>query len=205
MEYIDKLHKALQEPFDVEKAHQQVRPTLATGQPIRIKHANPPKSSAVMLVFYEDGGVRFPLIQRTDYKGVHGGQISLPGGKFEEGDQNLLATAQRETREEIGVPVQEGQVLGKLSNYYVIPSNHLVTPYVAFIENKPTFQKEEREVSEIITPQLSTLLDINSLKKTKLVAATGYELIAPYFDLEEKIVWGATAAILNELVHRLKR
>src|SRR5262245_61829436 len=87
--------------------------------------------SAVMILFCEDEHDRLfiPLIQRLPYEGVHSGQISLPGGKFDQTDIDLSQTAIRECREEIGV-TEEIEMIGKLSQLYIPVSGFLVEPFV---------------------------------------------------------------------------
>ena len=86
-----------------------------------------------MILLYEDNGeIKFPLIKRPDYAGTHGGQISLPGGKTEPGEDSIQ-TALRETHEEIGISGGDVEVLGRLSEFHVIPSNYMITPVVGTI------------------------------------------------------------------------
>ena len=67
------------------------------------------------------------MIQRPQYEGVHSGQIALPGGKYEDADKDLIATAIRETQEEVGADPNTIEVIGHLSEFMVSASNHLVT------------------------------------------------------------------------------
>ena len=158
------------------------------------------KPSAVMVLLYKNAvdELFFPLIQRMEYEGVHSGQISLPGGKQEKTDPDLERTAIRECYEEIGVE-GEMQLLGKLSPLYIPVSGFLVQPYVFFLNTTtPWFTPQATEVSAVYSIKLKDLLDDANLNQGS-IRVKDYSVIAPYFLLEDKQVWGATAMILNEM------
>jgi hypothetical protein len=152
----------------------------------------------MILIHESDGELKFPLIQRPDYEGVHSGQIALPGGRYETIDQTLTNTALRETKEEIGVDSIE--VIGSLSQFYVAASNYDILPVVGFTKRKPVFIPDPTEVKEVITPTISQLLSRNNVKEKELVVRGGVKLWSPYFELEQRVVWGATAMMLSEFV-----
>lgn len=167
------------------------------------KLLNPRQSGVLIMLFEdEDGAVRFPLMERPEYGGVHSGQVSLPGGRVEEEDNTIVETALRETAEEIGVTGVE--VVGELSQLYIPPSNYLVTPVIGYFEGMPVFKREPREVKEIFTVGLSELLDESRLKLTDLEVRGQLFQNIPYFDFNDRIVWGATAMILCELAALLQ-
>lgn len=160
------------------------------------------RKGAVLMLIYPDAGKSFvPFIKRPSYPGVHGGQIAFPGGKWEPGDRDLSITALREAEEEIGIDANEVRILGKLSDVYIPPSNFLVSPYIGFVEEKPRFIPDPKEVERIINCPFTLLLDRKIRKKTKIRASSGLNLEAPYFDIEEEIVWGATAMMLGEFTY----
>ncbi|MCC5928677.1 MAG: CoA pyrophosphatase [Cyclobacteriaceae bacterium] len=159
----------------------------------------PARHGAVLLLLYEKNGeIYFPLIQRPEYDGVHGGQVSLPGGKVEDGDVSLDFTALRETEEEIGVPAADVEILGKLSDLYIWVSHFHVHPFVGKIDYVPNFIPDPHEVAQLIETPLLQLTDSSS--RTQFLFKRGeFSLEAPCFDLQNKPVWGATAMILSEL------
>ena len=117
---------------------------------------------------YEDDGPKMILTQRHDYQGKHGGQISFPGGKMEDVDDDTIQTALRETHEEIGIDPAEIQVLGKLTDVYIPVSKFLVHPYIGIIVRIPDFTLQEREVKEVITFDLESLIDDAILQKRNI-------------------------------------
>ncbi len=200
-ELISFLEKKLAGELPGEKAHSLMKPKLPNGSELKLKNSKPPKEGGVMiLLFNMDGQTHFPLIQRPDYEGVHGGQMALPGGRYEKDDEDLIMTALRETREEIGVPEEKIKVIGSLSTFFVAASNYMVKPVIGVIDEKPEFIPDLREVSGIITPTIEQLIDPRFKKEKELVVRNGYKLLSPYFDLGNRIVWGATAMMLSELV-----
>lgn len=166
----------------------------------------PHKVGAVLILLYpHKNGIYFPLTQRNQYEGVHSGQVSLPGGKTEPFDLDASHTALRETEEEIGVSRHHVEVLGKLTDLYIPPSNFLVHPYVGFAENRPEMVKDDREVAELFETDLHTLLNDDIVGETTISVGNGYRIKTPYFDINGKIVWGATAMILSELKETLRK
>jgi len=163
------------------------------------------KPSAVMILLFKNqqNEWQFPLIQRLEYEGVHGGQMALPGGKQEEADKDLEQTAIRECCEEIGV-AGKIHLLGKLSPLYIPVSAYLVQPFVSYLENtEPEFYPQVSEVQAIFPIKLQDLLNENNLTKGE-IPVRGTSIHAPYFRFENKIIWGATAMILNEMKALLK-
>ncbi|MGB0430751.1 MAG: NUDIX hydrolase [Bacteroidia bacterium] len=157
------------------------------------------KKSAVLILLYElNGKVHFALTQRHNYKGVHSGQVSLPGGKLEKVDVDLRQTALRETYEEIGVPQSSIEIIGALTDLYIPPSNHHVHPFVGYVKDTPKFIKDDYEVDELLHTELSLLLNNNTVAQTTIEIAKGLKIKTPFFDLHSRVVWGATAMILNE-------
>lgn len=194
------LSRRLNEQMPGKSAHDLMKPVLQNGSPIRISHDKPAREGGVLILFYEeDGRVKFPLIQRPEYEGIHSGQIAFPGGKKEGTDRDLVETALRETEEEIGVPSGKISVVGVLSKFFVAASNFDILPVVGVLHEKPVFVPEEREVSAIITPYATDLLDEEKTLMKDMEVRNGFKLRSPYFNLEEKVVWGATAMMLSEL------
>lgn len=142
---------------------------------------------------------RIILTQRQTYPGVHSGQVSLPGGRYEASDPDFLATALRETEEEIALPRQALEVLSPLSELYIPPSKFYVYPFLALSHQSQALRAEEREVASIHRPSVRALLDPNNEILLELPQKDGSLLKVPAFKLDELMVWGATAMILSEV------
>lgn len=194
------LKERLQQPLPGVVAHEPMRATSASGLTPRFEHTVLPRPGAVLILLYggEGGRINFPLIKRADYIGTHSGQISLPGGKAEPGE-NPARTALREANEEIGIDPSSVEVIGSLSDFFVIPSNFMVTPVIARVASRPLFIPDPREVVRILEADLHSLVDDAAVLKKEILVAGQWRLIAPHFEIDGEIVWGATAMILNEL------
>lgn len=156
------------------------------------------------MLFNRDGGYNFPLIQRPDYGGVHGGQIGLPGGKEEPQDQDRIATAIRETGEEIGVDPTQIEILGIMTELYVQASNYNVLPVVGYFPHIPEYVPDPQEVSDVIECGLDELLNEDIMKEKELIIRKNLKIQAPYFEIDGRTVWGATAMMLSEFKTILK-
>jgi 8-oxo-dGTP pyrophosphatase MutT (NUDIX family) len=173
---------------------------------INIKKLGKPKPSGVLILLYEVNGIiKFPLIQRPKYKGAHSGQVSFPGGKKEETDRDYMETALREAEEEIGVDPANVDIIGYLSELYIWASNFTVQPVLGFASGKPEFEADVSEVDEIIEAELNDILDKGKIKKREIKTSLGLKIDAPYFDIQGKVVWGATAMMLSELADLIRR
>lgn len=163
------------------------------------------KKSAVMMLFYPKNSItHILLIIRNSYPGVHSSQIAFPGGKVEDADIDLKATALRETNEEVGIPEENIEVLKQFSSIYIPPSNFLVAPFFGISKSEIHLVLQEEEVAGIIELPLSTLLD-DAILKTKIMDTSYAKSInVPVFQIDEHSVWGATAMMMSELKDALK-
>jgi 8-oxo-dGTP pyrophosphatase MutT (NUDIX family) len=197
---INKLDARLKDALPGRLAHDPIRAVpIGTDLP-NFRHNVPPKPGSVLILLCPgaDGSVTFPLIKRPEYTGTHSNQVSFPGGKAEDGE-DAIETALREGEEEIGVDRLQVKVIGRLSDFFVIPSNFLVTPIVAVATTPPVFVADKVEVARLFIGNLMDLLPDEAVHRTELVAAGKFRMDAPCFEIDGEIVWGATAMMLNEL------
>lgn len=167
--------------------------------------ARNPKKAAVLALFYpnEMNETCFLLTQRASYKGTHSAQISFPGGKTETSDVNLEATALRETFEEVGVQKEVINIIREITDVYIPPSNFLATPFLAHTSQKPKFTINH-EVDHTFDVKLKDLLDDSNITSINITTSYAKNIDVPCFKLNNYIVWGATAMILNEIKELLK-
>lgn len=179
------------------------RQELVKKQGENIKNA---KQSAVLGLLYPDdhNETHIVLILRKTYKGVHSAQIGFPGGSVEAIDKSLLDTALRETFEEVGVHEKQVTVLKQLTDVYIPPSNFFVQPFLGYTENKPQFLKQEDEVEDILEVKLSHLLDDKYVISKSVSTSYKIDIEVPAFNLNNHVVWGATAMMLSEIKDILK-
>lgn len=117
------------------------------------------RPAAVLVPLYElDGACHLVLTKRSDDLEHHKGQVSFPGGAYEEADRDLAATAVREAFEEIGIPPADVEVLGALDDQVTMTSKFVVTPFVAAISRPWEFRVNHREVQELLEVPVSALL-----------------------------------------------
>jgi len=195
---VDKLKVRLAGELPGAQAHNLLRATPVGTVLPKFNHQLPPKPGSVLILLYpETNQIYFPLIKRPDYLGAHSGQVSFPGGKAEPGE-TYIETALREAEEEIGVRSSAVKVIGKLSDFFVIPSNFMVTPVIGISEGKPELIPDSYEVVRILNARVEDILGDEAIKTSEILAAGRYRMIAPHFEVEGEIVWGATAMMLNE-------
>jgi 8-oxo-dGTP pyrophosphatase MutT (NUDIX family) len=140
------------------------------------------------------------FMKRTDDGGVHSGQISFPGGKSEKSDANIEFTALREANEEVGVQYDRVTLLGRLTDLYIPPSRFLVTPVVGYSMHRHDYHADPSEVAEIIELPLRSFREENAITTTHIYFNEGLQFDAPCFKVDDYIIWGATAMILNEFL-----
>ncbi|RMZ58873.1 CoA pyrophosphatase [Chryseobacterium nematophagum] len=168
--------------------------------------AKNPKFAAVNIVLYlKNDEWHFPLIQRTiNERDRHSGQISLPGGKREEMDQDFSQTAIRETSEEIGIDKHYIRIIREVSPIYIPPSNFYVYPYISYSKKNPIFILQQSEAVEVIEFPITSFLNLpDSPEMMSLPNMEGYEV--PIINFNGYIIWGATAMILSEFSQLLKK
>jgi 8-oxo-dGTP pyrophosphatase MutT (NUDIX family) len=151
------------------------------------------RKAAVLVPLYQslDQRLGIVFIQRTEHTTHHRGQISFPGGAKQTEDQDLEATALRETDEEIGIHPRDVQLLGRLDDVETRTSQFLITPIVGAVPQSYCYSLNPNEVSEIMTPPIC---DLNTRQGIK-----GRE-----YWIGQTRVWGATARILFQLLTLLE-
>jgi len=154
--------------------------------------------AAVLVPIYEkDGQYHILFIKRTEWVEKHKGEISFPGGAYEDHDVTLLNTALRESTEEIGLKPDDVEVLGGLDDEVSVKTNYIITPFLAFIPWPYEFEVDGRETEEIIEAPISALLDRGFSREEVRDSET---VTVYYYNYQGRVIWGATARILNQFL-----
>ena len=159
------------------------------------------QSAVLVLLFPKDGQWHVVLTERVgNVNDPHSNQISFPGGSLEENDVSLADCALRETHEEVGILPETVTIIGKMTDLYIPVSNFHVHPFLAWTDAPPQYERQITEVKHVIEAPLHVLQNAENHKR-KDMTTTRLELKnVPYFDVNGKIVWGATAMMLSELL-----
>ena len=190
------LGECLKQELPGQVAQALMAPSVRPPGMAQFDGTNPRSSGVMILLFPTESGISTVFILRTP-GGVHGGQISLPGGKQENSDPDLTFTARRETFEEIGVDPGMIRNIGLLTPLYVPHSNFIIQPVIGFVGFQPAFVPDHKEVADVIVTTLKQLFDPEN-RKTMILHRAGAEIVAPYYDASGHRIWGATAMIMSE-------
>ena len=179
---------------------EEVERRLAS-RPLREPEAAPAARRAGVLVplFVREAMLWVVLTRRTETVEHHRGQISFPGGAEEPGDEDLQATALRETSEELGVRPEDARLLGPLSPIVTV-TDFYVAPFVAAIPQPYVFSPAESEIAEVIEAPVAALSD-PAIRETKFLPGRDEPVL--FYRYGEHVIWGATARILAELLEAL--
>ena len=165
--------------------------------------ASPRRPAAVLLGLREGSEPRLILTVRTAHLQAHGGQVAFPGGRRDPGDADAVATALRESQEEIGLDPAAVTPLGFLDCFETI-SGFCVTPVVARIAEHAPLLPAPDEVAELFEVPLSFLLEPGNVRHY-VMEYRGRERPMVEFVHGRHRIWGATAAMLLNLLQRMER
>ncbi len=199
---VNELEIALNGDLPGREAQVQMAPKVRAEIERRYNYPDDAIESAVLLALFErNNELHLPAIVRTNTGGVHGGQISFPGGRLEHYDQDHFSAAIRETEEEIGIDASGSRFLGGLSELFIPVSNYMVRPFLVFLEKEPQdYLPEDAEVDSILEIPLSPFYNKKNREEGTITTNKGFKINAPYFPVEGRKLWGASAMILGELL-----
>jgi 8-oxo-dGTP pyrophosphatase MutT (NUDIX family) len=161
-------------------------------------------AAVLVPVFRDDEGrLRLVLIVRTD-RGLHGGQLAVPGGKVDETDATLLATALREAEEEIGLSPAEVDVIAELASVRSGPTQFEVHAFLGRIPPDVEWRPNADEVVEVLTPAVDELWDPEIRRELLFTSARWPEgLLVDGIPVGDRVLWGMTLRLLDDVVPRL--
>jgi 8-oxo-dGTP pyrophosphatase MutT (NUDIX family) len=157
--------------------------------------------AAVLVPLYvRDGEPHAVFTKRRDDLRRHPGEISFPGGRHEQGESDLVATALREAEEEIGLPPASVEVVGALQPTPTIATGYAVYPFVGLIEPGQAWTLSPNEVAEVLELPLSALIDGYGRRR---LLRRGVPIRTDTYVVGDNLIWGATARILSDLFDRI--
>jgi 8-oxo-dGTP pyrophosphatase MutT (NUDIX family) len=197
----ENITKALQSKLPGHVSHTKLLPPnrvlkAASKDSDRVKN-----SSVLLLLFKENDELKVLLIKRPAHMKHHAGQVALPGGRIE-ANETAVETALRETYEEIGVPANKIEIIGKLSGFYVEVSQFQIWPVVGWLKSKPVLRINPDEVDKIISFPIAKFKP--PFDEITIETLTG-KLEVPGVKYSKEIIWGATAMILSEFYDVLQK
>jgi 8-oxo-dGTP pyrophosphatase MutT (NUDIX family) len=178
---------------------ERVAAVLAGRHP---REQTPPgyRRAAVLLPLYEtEAGPYFVLTKRTERVPTHKGQISFPGGGFQETDGDLLATALRESEEEIGLRPSDVAVVGVLDDTVTAASAHVVRPFVGVVPHPYPFRLDPFEIERLVRLPLRPLLEPGCFRE-EVWDRDGRPHSVFFYEHAGQTIWGLTARILKHFV-----
>ena len=160
-----------------------------------------PAAVLVPLIERKDG-IQVLLTLRTPHLNAHAGQISFPGGRIDAADADATAAALREAEEEVGIPPDRVEIIGRLDTYWTRTGFEIV-PVVGFVDPSVTFQPDPFEVAEIFEAPLDFLADeANHQRRSREFQGRLRYFYAMLWD--RYTIWGATAGMLVNLAELLR-
>jgi 8-oxo-dGTP pyrophosphatase MutT (NUDIX family) len=138
--------------------------------------------------------------RRSQQVRYHKGEISFPGGGYDEEDGSLINTALRESREEIGLKPEDVEILGELDDIFTRYSNYIISPFVGAIPDGYNFKTSQFEIDEIITIPVTVLMEEGAKGIEPKFWDNGVPYHADVFYYQDKKITGATAAILKQFL-----
>ncbi len=153
-------------------------------------------------VIERPAGLTVLLTERAAHLKHHGGQVSFPGGRMEEGDRTIVETALRETHEEVGIEPSSVTILGHMRTTLTI-TGYAVSPSVGLIDPPARFTMDPNEVAAVFEVPLDFLLD-EKVYDRSVREFRGLKVPVLEFRYGGQRVWGATALMLSTFIKTIK-
>lgn len=159
--------------------------------------------AAVIALLVELPELALLLTKRADHLPRHPSEISFPGGLMDPGDADLVSTALREAREEIGLDPSLPELLGALPPVHTTVSGILVVPFVGMLVDPPVLSVDGKETDQVLTFTVDRLLEAEAVHE--LERPDGRTWRGWMYEVEGTTVWGATGRMLHDLLQILRK
>jgi len=160
-----------------------------------------PVQSAVLVPLYtREGEPHLVLTRRRADLRRHAGEISFPGGRKDPDDPDLRTTALREAEEEIGLPRSQVRLIGELPQVSTFATGYVIHPFVATIPAGVAWTLSPVEVDAVLELPLA---DVRASRTRTQVTRRGFTFETDAYILDEHLIWGATARIVQLLLERV--
>jgi 8-oxo-dGTP pyrophosphatase MutT (NUDIX family) len=180
----------------------RLRDFLLTPQEAAEMDAPGTKDAAVLVPLYLDGDeLHAVFTKRRDDLRKHAGEISFPGGRQDEPDEDLRFTALREAEEEIGLATFDVELIGALPPVGTFVTNYKIHPFVGVIDAGKTWELQPTEVEVVLEFSLRDLVRGHEMKR---LIKRGVPIKTPTYTVDGNLIWGATARIVQDLLARLE-
>jgi 8-oxo-dGTP pyrophosphatase MutT (NUDIX family) len=156
------------------------------------------RAGVLVPLILNGGGTELLFTRRTDHVETHKGQISFPGGMSDEGDEDIVQTALRETEEELGIGASHVEIRGILDDL-AVPSGFIITPVVGVLSGLPPLRPNPQEVAEAFTVPVGFFCDTRN-GRSELRDFRGAKREVWFYQHGEHNIWGATAMIVRSLL-----
>jgi 8-oxo-dGTP pyrophosphatase MutT (NUDIX family) len=187
-------------PFDSELLRQR----LAARMRLRVDLDGFAPSAVLVPIVTEPGHPdRLLFTERRHDLSTHAGQIAFPGGKQDADDADALATAVRETSEELGIAPAAVEVLGLLDDVPT-PTRFVITPVVARLRGPLTMTPNPAEVASVFAAELPALADPARYTSNGSRIFLGVTYDMHEYRWEQHRIWGATARMVHQLMTLLR-
>jgi 8-oxo-dGTP pyrophosphatase MutT (NUDIX family) len=176
----------------------EIREILSRRERKVIDHLPFPRAAVLVPLFQKGGSCHILFTKRTDQVRHHKGEISFPGGMFDEEDVDLRRTALREAFEEIGLKEDKVHILGVLDDIVTI-TEFIVTPFVGVFPYPYPFELSPIEIAELIEVPFASLLDPDRFGEKEIIQI-GQKRMVQAYQYKHHNIWGATARILRQFL-----
>jgi 8-oxo-dGTP pyrophosphatase MutT (NUDIX family) len=176
------------------------RVLLAPEEAIKLEVRGGSDAGVLVALYVEDGELHTVFTKRREDLRRHPGEISFPGGRYDDADRDLMTTAVREAEEEIGLPREAVELVGALQPTPTIASGYAVYPFVGLIEPGREWSLSPREVAEVIELPLRALRAGYGRRR---LTRRGLPIRTDTYVAGDHLIWGATARMLGDLFDRI--